>query len=469
MNKRKRTILIVAIVIVIIAAFLVINGISRSKSAAGIWQTATLERGDLTAIVGATGTVHSNQSAVLAWQTSGKVKEVYAPVGKLVPEGYILAELDQASLPQTVILAEADLVSAKRALENLRISESARAKAYQTVVQAQKALDDAREDRESLDYSRSSNSTLDQARANFIIADESLKRAEDLYSYVADLPENDANRAQGLLALAAARKNRDTALANLNYLLSKPDAQEIAEADAKVEVAQANLDDAQREWERVKEGVDPDDLAAAEARVKALEATVNLYRLDSPIAGTVTIGDAKPGDQVSPGAVSFRVDDLSRLLVDMEIPEVDINRIQAGFPAQVTFDAIQGKEYQGKVIEVARVGKVGNGVVNFTVTVELVDPDADVKPGMTSAVNIIVNQLKDVLLVPNRAVRFVNGKQVVYILKGNKPTPVNIQIGATSETFSELLSDEIKEGDPVVLNPIVAPQGVGGPSMNFGE
>ncbi|NPV76114.1 MAG: efflux RND transporter periplasmic adaptor subunit [Anaerolineae bacterium] len=467
MKTRKRIIILAIVVVVAAVAFFVIRGMINGQSASSMWQTVTLERGELVAIVGATGTVRSNQSAVLAWQTSGKVKSVSAELDQQVSSGFILAELDQASLPQSVILAEADLVAARRNLENLKTSESARAKAYQAMIQAQKALEDAEEKRLSKDYARSDNATLDQARANFILADESLKQAEDLFSFVADLPEDDPRRAQGLLALAAARKNRDTALANLNYLLSKPDEQEIAEADALVDVARANLEDAQKEWERVKNGTDPEDIAAAEARVKALEATVNLSRLESPIAGTVTLANAKPGDQISPGTVSFRVDDLSRLLVDMQIPEVDINRVSVGLPARITFDAVQGKEYQGKVIEVARVGTAGNGVVNFTVTIELLDADSDVKPGMTSAVNIVTNQLENVLLVPNRAVRFIEGKRVIYVLKNNTPTPVNVQIGATSETVSELVGGDLKEGDVIVLNPVIQPQGGGGPPGRF--
>ena len=470
MKKRKRTFIIVGILVVAVAAILILRGISQANNTAGLWQTVKLEKGQLTAIVGATGTVRSNQGVVLAWQTNGTVQKVYAQLGQKVPAGFVLAELDPSTLPQTVILARADLITARRNLETLQTSESGRAKAYQALVDAQKALDDAREKRESKEFARSDSETLDQARANFILADDSLKQAEDMFSYVADLPEDDTRRAQGLLALASARKKRDTALANLNYLLGKPDAQEISEADARVAVAQANLEDAQREWERVKDGADPEDLAAAEARVKALEATVNLNRLDTPIAGTVTISNPKPGDKVSVGTVSFRVDDLSTLLVDMQIPEVDINKVQIGFPAHLTFDAIQAKEYQGVVTDVAQVGTVGNGVVNFSVTVKLVDPDENVKPGMTTAVNIVVNQLDDVLLVPNRAVRFINGKPVVYLLKDNMPSPVDVQIGATADTYSELLGGTLKEGDTIVLNPVVPLQNAGaGMSSPIGQ
>jgi len=92
-------------------------------------------------------------------------------------------------------------------------------------------------------------------------------------------------------------------------------------------------------------------------------------------------------------------------------------------------------------------------VVNFTVTLELETPDESVRPGMTAAVSIVVEQLDDVLLVPNRAVRLREGKRVVYLFQNGVPTPVEIQIGATSDLVSQLLPGEVKEGDAVILNP----------------
>ena len=103
--------------------------------------------------------------------------------------------------------------------------------------------------------------------------------------------------------------------------------------------------------------------------------------------------------------------------MDVKVSEVDINNVTIGQPVSLTFDAILGKEYHGEVIEVTQAGTVDAGVVNFTVTVELTDADAMVKPGMTAAVNIVVEETKDVLLVQNRAVRLVDNLRVVYVLR----------------------------------------------------
>ena len=92
-------------------------------------------------------------------------------------------------------------------------------------------------------------------------------------------------------------------------------------------------------------------------------------------------------------------------------------------------------------------------MVDFTVTVELTDGDENVRPGMTAAVNVVVRELEDVLLVPNRAVRVREGERVVYILQGGNLTPVSITLGASSDTSSEVVDGDLKTGDVIVLNP----------------
>ncbi|NPV86776.1 MAG: efflux RND transporter periplasmic adaptor subunit [Anaerolineae bacterium] len=466
--KRKFVTLIVVVVLAM-GGFFGFRAYQQQKtSAASKFQTVTLTRGALVAIVGGTGTVRADQTALLSWQTSGQIAAVRVQEGDVVAAGTRLAELERNSLPQNVILAEADLVAAQRELERIKESSAAKAKAQLTLAQAQKALEDAQKRRDQKDFQRASQATLDGARANYILAEQALKDAEENYKGVSHLADDDPGRAAALSVLATARQNRDRALANLNWLLSKPDAVEIAQADAELEVAKANLEDAQREWERLKDGPDPEDIVAAEARVTAIEATLATAYLEAPFAGTITEVRSKPGDQVTPGTVSFRIDDLRRLLVDAQIPEVDINRVQAGQPADLTFDAIPNTVYEAKVVSVGRVasGATQSGV-NFTVTLELTLPDDAVRPGMTAAVNIIVNQLEDVLLVPNRAIRFDGSRRVVYVLREGsaEPEKVEVQIGASSDLQSEVVGGDVKEGDVIVLNPPVENRG----GRPFGE
>ena len=186
-------------------------------------------------------------------------------------------------------------------------------------------------------------------------------------------------------------------------------------------------------------GPNADDISAAEAKVAAAEATVSLGKIEAPFSGTVTRADPKVGDEVSTGESAFRIDDLSGLYVEVEISEVDINRMAVGQKAELSFDAIIGETFNGEVVEVSSVGvDTGNGV-DFQVRLKINDPTDQVRPGMTAAVNIMVSEIKDVVSVPNRAVRLMEGKRVIFKLKDGKPEEVEIEFGASSDINSEVL------------------------------
>jgi len=418
------------------------------------YETATIERGRLTAVISATGSVRANQSAVINWMTSGRIDEIKVKAGDKVRQGDELATLAKMSLSQSIILAESDLVSAQRELENLQNSESETAQAYKKMVDAQKELEDATDARQSKDYQRASGESIDSAEATYLMAKNKYEDARDEYNKYADRSEDDPIRAHFLTLMVDAESEMNRALGNLNWLRGGPDATEISQADARVMVAEASLADAQREYDRLKDGADPDDIKAAEARIASIEATLNLAKLEAPFNGTITEVSSKVGDTVSAGTSSFRMDDFSRMLVDVQVTEVDINSIEVGQSATLSFDAILDKEYNGTVVEVSQVGEEIDGLINFKVTIELSDADDQVKPGMTAAVNIMVNELNDVLLVPNRAVRVKEGQHVIYLLKGGiQSEPVSITLGATSDDYSEIISGDVAEGDKAILNP----------------
>jgi len=165
------------------------------------------------------------------------------------------------------------------------------------------------------------------------------------------------------------------------------------------------------------------------------------------------------------------VDDLSKLYVDLEVSEVDIDQIEIGQAVNILFDALSDKQYTGKVSDVAMISDESSSAVNFTVTVELTNPDGDVRPGMTSEVEIVTAQLDQTLLVPNQAVRVVDGKQVVYVLQPDgSMKSVEVGLGVSSEAYSALLTGDIKAGDVVVLNPTSTTETtttMGGGGMGF--
>jgi HlyD family secretion protein len=427
----------------------------RNSSTAAQFQTVAAENGDLTATIGATGTVRSYQTSILIWQTTGIIGSVDVQPGDQVNAGDVLASIQKTSLPQTVILAQADLVAAQQNLDNLNNSKTSMAQAQFNLVNAQKNYDNAKATLDNfLAVNKGASSeAVQNAQAQVVLAQNRLKGAQTYFDYVKNLGKDDPNYAQAYTALYSAQKALDAAQNTLNYYLLVPSGRDVAEATAKADLAKAQLDDAQREWDRVKNGPTKGDLASAQARLDAAQATLNTARISSPFAGTVTEVNGMVGDQVSPGTRAFRIDDLSHMQVDVQVSEVDINSVQVGQPVTLTFDAISGATYTGKVVEVAQAGDTVQGAVSFTVTVELTNADSNVKPGMTAAVNITVKQLNNVLLVPNRAVRLVNNQRVVYILANGQAQEVNIEIGASSDTMSQVISGELKVGDQIILNP----------------
>ncbi|MEJ5240004.1 MAG: efflux RND transporter periplasmic adaptor subunit [Anaerolineales bacterium] len=401
---------------------------SRSTRAAAqpAYQTVRVERGNLTVTVGATGTVRARQTAVLTWQTNGIVENVFVKVGDTVKKDQVLANLLRTSLPQNIILAEADLVSAQRQLEDLLQSKTPAVQAWIALREAQKAYDKAKEYYDSLFEPRTYTIITYRTVGRFPFA----KRVPELKTVKSD----------------------------------RADDETIANAKANLDLLAAQLADAQRTYDRLKDGPDAVQLAALEAKIAAAQATLNQARIIAPFDGVVTQAQVLPGDLVTPGRVAFRIDDLSHLYVDVNISEIDIPSVREGQPVILSFDAILGKEYHGVVVEMARAADLSQGAANFPVTIELQDADEQIRPGMTAAVNIIVRELENVLLVPNRAVRLVSGKYTVYVLRQGEVQPVEIRLGPSGETMSVLASDNLQEGDELVLNPpIFSGPGQGGP------
>ena len=502
----KKWIIAIIVIAALVGGFLGLQRYNAQKAQEEMLaslQVLEIQRDTLVSTIGATGTVRSNQDAILTWQTSGSVEKVNVQIGQEVSVDQELAVLEQTSLPQTVILAQADLVNAQKTLDDLLHSQLQQAQALQAIETAEQSLEDLlnpelqqalalqaiADAEQAVDYyetrlrnlkSTASEADIDAAEAQVVLLEDALNKAKDKFQPYESKPEDNLTRANLQSKLAEAQQQYDLAVRNLNALKSTGSDTDISVAEANlftakaqlvdaerqyervkdgpnptdVALLEAQLEDAKREWERLKDGPDPDDILVAEARVAAAQATLDHIRITAPFDGVVTLVDIKPGDQVSPGTTAFRLDDYSRLLVDLEVSEVDINQIREGQEVVLTFDAILAKEYKGQVIEVALVGQNIQEIVSYTVIVEILNADGDVRPGMTSAVNIDINQLDDTLLVPNRAVRVVNGERVVYLLElDGTLNKVLITLGASSDTYSEVIDGDIQAGDQIVLNP----------------
>lgn len=452
---KKTFIFVIGLVVVLgIAAVVIFLNSRPSSSPDSEAQTTQLDTRLVNETISATGVVNSNQSAQLAWKTMGNIDRIHVQVGDQVQIGDVLAELDPGSLSPGDLLARAELVTAQRELDDLLASQVQAAAAQQAVEAAHEALDDARNPEtdqaaalqavadaqkaaESADRKLeiltkpASQFAIDQAQANLVLSekkladnqemidriDKKMSKSEAKYKpwesrkvYKKILEglerqriqlqisyENSRQKYQDLLAppgpvdVSVAEADLMDARAQLSE--AERAWQRIKDGSSPAEIAllEAQLADAQREWQRLKDGPDPDDILAAQARITAAQAALENAKLLAPFNGTITGVYGKQNDQVIQGTPAFRLDDFSHLWVDVGIPEFDINQVEVGQAVILTFDALPGKEYHGQVVEVSPVGVESSGVVTFKVAVEILDADLDIRPGITAEVGILLN------------------------------------------------------------------------------
>jgi len=333
----------------------------------------------------------------ISFSIPGIVEEVLVPEGASVRKDIVIARLKgkekaSAALSQ----AQAGLVSAKQAVDNLfKENDVARTNAELALANANKALDDAKKELDRRDYKYTSSNALDAARANYWLAQDAVKTAEDNYSAVEFLSEDNVNRNFYLAQLAAARSNRDRALWNLNYLLGLPNNLDVNKAQAGVQVAQAAVDDAQRKYNDVKNGPDPDSLALANAQldnatkqVNAAQTALNDLELRAPIDGSVVNNDLKVGEFVNPGMSTVDIADLTNMQVETtDLTELTVVNISKGDPVTVTFDALPDIDLTGRVVKINSLGVNKQGDITYTVTIQLDKQDPRLRWNMTASVS----------------------------------------------------------------------------------
>lgn len=454
MKKQWRAILAVAVLVAVVIGGVSIYQRLRSQQEAQSYQTAVIGRGTLSASIGATGSVEARQQASLAFAIGGRVGEVNVSMGNRVAAGDILAALDPADYPQQVISAQIELINAQKALDNLVTSDSSLAAAELALANAKKALDDAQTvydeavKNNNQGWVEKAREKVNEAYFNWIYYryhnDGSPKAMAELrkryQAYIAALQELEKAQEYYDQGIGTDGSNKDTQMA-------------LDIAKGKLAVAQAQYDDALAEFNRLKDGIPAEDLQAAQARVDAARAILDQVNITAPFSGTILSIELIPGDLVTPGGVVIVIADLSELHVDVPIAEVDYNRLAIGQTASLALDAIPETAYHGQVEQINLNATTLSGSVSYPVKVVITDADKKVLPGMTVAVQIEVAHLEDVLLVPNRAVRTVDGSRVVYLSVNGSLQPVEIELGSSNDTMSEVVSGDLKEGDVVVLNP----------------
>lgn len=284
----------------------------------------------------------------------------------------------------------------------------------------------------------------------------------------------------------------------------------VLSAQASLELAQANFKRMQELFK--KEYVSRQELDQARQSLKSAQASlqqaeaqnlrdrtnVGFTKILSPVDGVVIDRDVDEGQTV---AASFQTptlikiaEDLKKMAIDTSFAEADIGDIKKGMPVHFTVDAFPNKKFQAVVEEVRLNPTTESNVVTYNVRVSVDNPDEILLPGMTAYVNIPVITHENVLLAPNSALRFKpptmaksasnggfiiggmghpppppdrnknkknnestvennDGEQhgTVYVIRENEMVAVKVILGITDNKMTQIKSDNLKEGDLVVV------------------
>lgn len=232
-------------------------------------------------------------------------------------------------------------------------------------------------------------------------------------------------------------------------------------------VAQSDLDTAETNYETAKASVSAAKSQVAQNEAALSSADTNLYytKIISPVDGIVVSRNVDVGQTV---AASFQTptlfsiaQDLTKMQIDTSVAEADIGRAKVGQDVEFTVDAYPDITFRGKVLQVRNAPIIVQNVVTYDVVIQVDNPDFRLKPGMTANVSIIISIKKNVLKIPNAALRFRpagKGKAAaqqkgtgVWILEQGNPKRVPVSTGISDGNFTELVSGKISEGEELIV------------------
>lgn len=264
--------------------------------------------------------------------------------------------------------------------------------------------------------------------------------------------------------LETARSNKAKVEAMLVY--DKKNYERYKKLYTKNYVAKSDLDLAEATYKS-----DLAQIAAAQGTINQAQATLqnnltNLRytRIVSPVDGIVVSRAVDVGQTV---AASFQTptlfqvaQDLTNMQIEVNVSEADIGRIKKGQEVEYTLDGYADEIFHGKVTEVRIAPTTVSNVVTYTVIVDVDNKDQKMIPGMTANVSIITNKRENVICVQTDALRFTDkeltgGKkykdQGLWVIKDNKPQRITIKTGAKDSDRTEIISENLKENDRVIL------------------
>lgn len=206
-------------------------------------------------------------------------------------------------------------------------------------------------------------------------------------------------------------------------------------------------------------------LNAAKADLEYAERQCSFAYIYSPVDGIIVTRNVDPGQPV---AASFQAPelftvarDLKEMQIEVNVSEADIGKIKEGQEVDYTLDGYQDEIFKGRVSQVRISPTTVSNVVTYTVVVKVDNDDLKLKPGMTANVSIITQKKENVLCVPSIALKYTpttKGEikrydtQGIWVLRGSKPVRETVKIGASDDTYTEITSGNIQEGDRIIVS-----------------
>lgn len=412
-NKKVRNWAIVGIVA--ITALLIVRGVSSAKSNdTAVAAEATVVSLDVTETIEASGSLEAQPFASLDWKTSGVVETVNVKPGDFVKAGDILVTLDPTSTSASIVSAQADLVTAQKNLEDILNSGTDLAQAAIDLKDATEEYDDAVYYLRYLQVDTKVPQTTYGAK--LVQSNNGWK-----YEYTAE-----------------------------NFKGPAPE-DWIVEAENDLALKKAELEDAQREYDRLLVGDTSSDVIAAQAKVDAAQATVNSLSIIAPFDGEVLSVDHRVGDVVDTGELSVNIADMDHLYVETQVDESDIANVKLGNQAEVTLDAVPDLRLTGSVVSINPVGEVVGGLVKYTVRVELDSvQDAFLPLGSTANVVIKLSDAQAALAVPIVAIQNDSQGEYVWAVRDGAAVRVDVAGGAIVGDLV-VVTGALQEGESLQL------------------
>ena len=265
--------------------------------------------------------------------------------------------------------------------------------------------------------------------------------------------------------LLAAKANHEKAEATL--IDAKRTKERNEELFSKNLIARSDQDTAETNYETAKASVNAakSQVAQTGAALEFSETNLRYTKILSPVDGVVISRNVDVGQTV---AASFQTptlftiaQDLTKMQIDTNVDEADIGKITVGQEVEFTVDAYPDHVFKGKVWQVRNAPITVQNVVTYDVVIQVDNPELKLKPGMTANVSIIISTKKDVLKIPNAALRFKPSEKGlvtsekkgpgVWILEMDKPKRIPVSLGISDGNYTELVSGEIKEGQELIV------------------